>query len=357
MSAVCGLSLFASGSVSAQETADPKAMAEKAANFLATTQAEDGSFTKMAGPGVTALVAAGLLNSGQPADNPVVAKALKYVEGFVKPDGGIYPDDSRHQNYETCIALVAFQAANKDGRYDSLLKNAEAYVRNQQWDDGEGISTDDPAYGGAGYGRHSRPDLSNTAFLMESLKELGRDANDEAMQRAVAFVSRCQNLESQYNQTKFASLNPDGGFFYTVAAGGESEAGELPNGGLRSYGSMSYAGLKSLIYAGVDRDDPRVKAALEWIGKHYTLEENPGMGSAGLYYYYHTFAKAMAAVGQEMFSDDKGVQHDWRQELIAELAKRQRPDGSWVNDNARWLENDPSLVTGYALLALGECEK
>ena len=42
---------------------------------------------------------------------------------------------------------------------------------------------------------------------------------------------------------------------------------------------MTYAGLKSMIYAGVKHDDPRVKAAYEWIQKHYTLDENPGMGA------------------------------------------------------------------------------
>ena len=37
------------------------------------------------------------------------------------------------------------------------------------------------------------------------------------------------------------------------------------------------------------------------------------------------------------------------------LMNRQQPDGSWVNKNARWMEGDPNLVTGYALLALSYC--
>ena len=39
---------------------------------------------------------------------------------------------------------------------------------------------------------------------------------------------------------------------------------------------MTYAGLKSFLYAGVSKDDPRVKAAVEWVRKHYTVTENPG---------------------------------------------------------------------------------
>ena len=45
------------------------------------------------------------------------------------------------------------------------------------------------------------------------------------MQRALVFVSRCQNLETVHNKFKFAALNPDGGFYYTIAAGGSSQAG------------------------------------------------------------------------------------------------------------------------------------
>ncbi|HLA85827.1 MAG TPA: hypothetical protein VJL29_13635, partial [Thermoguttaceae bacterium] len=162
--------------------------------------------------------------------------------------------------------------------------------------------------------------------------------------------------ESRHNTTPHSAKNPDGGFYYTCAAGGQSQAGQTPEGGLRSYGSMTYAGLKSMLYAGVKPSDSRVRAALRWIRRHYTLESNPEMGNAGLYYYYHTFAKALDATGFNQVEDARGVRHDWRKELAAKLVRRQKPDGSWVNDNPRWLENNPSLVTGYALLALSYCK-
>jgi squalene-hopene/tetraprenyl-beta-curcumene cyclase len=118
---------------------------------------------------------------------------------------------------------------------------------------------------------------------------------------------------------------------------------------------MTYAGLKSMIFAGVGPDDPRVKAASEWIKKHYALDSNPGMGDAGLFYYYTTFAKALDAVGQETFTDEQGKSHNWRSELAEALVQRQRADGAWINGNARWLEGDPNLVTGYGLLAISYC--
>lgn len=329
----------------------------KAIAFMKTKgQAEDGSFSKSSGPGVTALAATAMLRNGVPAEDPAVAKALKYLEGFVHADGGVYATGSTNRNYETCLAVLCFKEANNDGRYDKLLKGADAFLKGLQWDQEEGKDVSDPYYGGAGYGGHQRPDLSNTTFLIDALRSTGNDADSEAIQRALVFVSRCQNLETEHNTTPFAAKNPDGGFYYTPAAGGTSQAGTTDEGGLRSYGSMTYAGLKSMIYAGLDANDKRVKAALEWLSKNYDLSENPGMGASGLYYYYHTFAKALDAAGQDAFTDSAGVKHNWRAELVDVLAERQQADGSWINETPRWLEGDANLVTGYALLALSYCK-
>jgi squalene-hopene/tetraprenyl-beta-curcumene cyclase len=119
---------------------------------------------------------------------------------------------------------------------------------------------------------------------------------------------------------------------------------------------MTYAGLKSMIFAGVGPDDPRVKAATKWVQSHYDLDSNPDMGSAGLYYYYHALAKALDAVGSDTIEDSQGQKHEWRKDLIAELAKRQQANGSWVNENKRWMEGDANLVTGYVLLTLSYCQ-
>lgn len=336
---------------------DYEQMVGRAIGFLATKgQAEDGSFSSQAGPAVTALVATALMRHGRTPSDPLVANSLAYVEQFVRSDGGVFRTGSLYANYETSVAILCLTEANKDGRYTEKLNKADAYIRGLQWDEGEDKDPADPAYGGAGYGKHKRPDLSNTQFFMDALQAMGTDVNDEAVKRALTFVSRCQNLETEHNTTPFAAKNPDGGFYYTPAAGGSSMAGTTPGGGLRSYGSMTYAGLKSMIYAGVGDDDPRVKAAVKWIKMHYDLKSNPGMGGQGLYYYYHTFAKTLDAMKQDVLVDHQGVKHDWRAELRAELASRQLPDGSWVNEADRWMEGDPNLVTAYALLALSYCK-
>ncbi len=332
-------------------------MVRRGIDFLATKgQADDGAFSSFAGPGVTALTTTAIMRHGRTPSDPLVAKSLDYLKQFVQPDGGIYRTDTLYRNYETCLAMLCLTEANTDGRYDRVLAGAEAFVKGLQWDEGEDADASDTAYGGAGYGKHKRPDLSNTQFLVEALKAVGNDENSEAIQRALMFVSRCQNLETEHNTTPFATKNPDGGFYYTAAAGGSSQAGETAQGGLRSYGSMTYAGLKSMIYAGVSPDDARVKAAVKWIEKNYDLQSNPGLGNAGLFYYYHTFAKALDALDRGSVVDAQGQEHDWRSELRHELIRRQQPDGSWANENDRWMEGDPNLVTAYALLTAAYCE-
>ncbi|GAA4430027.1 prenyltransferase/squalene oxidase repeat-containing protein [Bremerella cremea] len=345
--------------VRAADSSDYDKAVEKGVTFLANQgQAEDGTFSGNTGIGVTAICTLGMLEHGRTTLDPSIKKALAAMEKHVKPDGGIYVEGTRHRNYETCLCMLAFSAANKDGQYDKLLANGQKFLKGLQWDQEEGKSEDDPYFGGAGYGGHSRPDMSNTTFLMEALKASGASEDDPAIQKALIFVSRCQNLESPHNQFEFAPKNPDGGFYYTIAAGGNSQAGPTDNGGLRSYGSMTYAGLKSMIYAGVDKDDQRVKAAVAWLGKNYDTKQNPGMGDTGLYYYYQTVAKALDAYGDDTFVGEDGTKHDWRKEFTEELISRQQSNGSWVNEKAeRWMEGDPNLVTGYSLLALSYLKK
>ncbi len=356
--------LFAFSGGETASAAKPVKMSDtvgRAIRFLEAAQEEDGSWSNRLGPGVTALITTSIMRHGRSPSDPVVAAALEYLEANVRDDGGIYQQGTRYRNYETCLGILCFSEANRvlkpAGHYDQILQRAEGFIKHIQWDADEGHDASSTSYGGAGYGKHNRPDMSNTTFLIDALKSIGRGPDDPAMQKALAFVSRCQNLETEHNDTKFATLNPDGGFYYTIAAGGSSQAGETASGGLRSYGSMTYAGLKSMIYAGVGPDDPRVKAAYRWATSNYTLSENPGLGSAGLFYYLHTMAKALDAMGGEMLVDDQGIRHPWRRELAAALAKRQLADGSWTNDNPRWLEGDPHLATGYALLTLSYCRE
>jgi squalene-hopene/tetraprenyl-beta-curcumene cyclase len=337
---------------------DIKSVAEKGYAFLKKDQKPDGSFGDRPeqAPGITALVVAALLHNGYGPDDPVVAGALKYLEGQVKKDGGIYSRGLA--NYVTSVAVMALTDANKDGKYDTVLKNATKFLKGLQFDADE----KDVKYGGVGYGNgpKDRPDLSNTQLNLDALLAAGVSKDDPAVQRALKFISRCQNLPGETNDQPFAKKTTDddkGGLTY-VPIDSDDNRHRTPEGGLRSLGGMTYAGLKSFLYAGVGKNDPRVKGAINWIRGHYTLKENPNMGSSGLYYYYHTFAKAMTEWGEDQFADAKGNKHDWRRELFDELKGRQRPDGSWANDKGdQFGEGNADLATGFALLALSYTKK
>jgi squalene-hopene/tetraprenyl-beta-curcumene cyclase len=339
------------------EAGDVQAVVDKAADYLRKSQSADGSYSaRRTGPGATALVAAGFLRNGFAPTDPTVAKAMAYLEKSVKSDGGVY--DRMLANYTTSVAVMTFKEANSGGKYDTILKNATTFLKGLQFGGTNG-DVSNPRYGGVGYGGNDRPDLSNTQYFLDAMKAAGVGKDDPAVQRALKFVSRCQNLPGESNDQPFAKKTTDddrGGMTY-VPFDVDENPHKTPEGGLRSLGAMTYGGLKSFLYAGVSKDDPRVQGAIKWIRGHYTLEENIGMGQAGLYYYYHTFGKAMQALGEDTFEDAKGVKHDWRKELFEAIKKRQRGDGSFANAGDRTFgEADPNISTAFALLALSYCK-
>jgi squalene-hopene/tetraprenyl-beta-curcumene cyclase len=335
----------------------------KGVEFLKSTQEPGGGWSTQRSPGVTGLAVTAMLKTGKltPDDKPV-ADGLRYIESLVNPkDKHIAGKDAKVQlqNYVTSVNVMALVAANRGDKYRAIIGDAVDFLKKLQWDEGEGKQPSDDFFGGAGYGSTSRPDLSNSQFFLDAMKEAGVPSDDPSVKKALVFVSRCQNLKTEHNDRPWAGKINDGGFIYSAAAGGETKV-ENPEGLLLSYGSMTYAGIKSMIYCGVSKDDPRMVKALEWIRKHYTLDSNPGMPNAqaqrGLYYYYHTMAKCLDTMGVDTIEDASGQKHDWRAEITAALAKRQRPNGSWVNENDRWMEGDPDLVTSYALLTLSYCK-
>ncbi len=84
------------------------------------------------GVGITAIAVYALLQHGLPVDHPAVRSGLTFIERHIQPDGGIYSPDSFYKNYETCIAIMCFQAANKDGRYKEIIGKAERFVKDIQ---------------------------------------------------------------------------------------------------------------------------------------------------------------------------------------------------------------------------------
>ena len=325
--------------------------------YLTSQQAEDGSWAK-GNIGITALCTQALLASGKTIQEEPVRKAVDFLARQQADDGGIH--DVGLENYTTSIALVVLVKADPK-TYADPIEKAKAYLIAHQWDETESIDLGNPWYGGAGYGQHERPDLSNEAFFLEAMHQAGVPKDHPLWKKARVFLSRSQD-RSESNDGVFVGTD-GGGFVYSPHGGGESKAGtvDLPNGqkGLKAYGSMTYAGFKSFVYAGLSRDDPRVLAARDWIRRHWTFDENPELGQQGLYYYYMTAARALAAWGEPAIMDVRRRTHDWRAELSDSILRRQRENGCWFNEADRWFEGKAIAVvpTSYCILALVECRQ
>ena len=340
----------------AKQRAD--AMIKRGAAYLLAAQEPDGGWAGQAGPGISALALKALVQAADVGpQHPAVQRGIQFLLKFQRDDGGFYSAEGLIKNYETSVVLSALAALHDDTLKPKIAR-AQQFLKDLQWDEGEEKSLDDVWYGGAGYGHHKRPDLSNTQMMLEALHDSGLPEDDPTYKKALVFIQRCQML-GEANDQPFAKGSTQGGFIYTAANNGESKAGEAEFDGrkeLRCYGSMTYAGFKSMLYAGLGKDDARVKAALNWIGRHWTLDHNPNMptkqSQEGLYYYYHVFARALEAWGQDVVQDQTKRDHNWRDELVAKLESLQRDDGSWVNEADRWMEGHPALTTAYTLLAL-----
>ncbi len=312
------------------------------ATFIAQQQQPDGKYDPH--PGITAMAAAALLSQpGQrTAQLPTVAKSLDYLKTLTKPDGGIYEKMIPH--YITAVAVRALVAGGRAADKPTIEK-ARVYLADHLLDEGEGIAKSDKFYGGMGYGGTSDggiADIISLELSLRAMKEAELPANDAAWQKAITFLQRTQNNKETNDQSWSGT---DGGFIYYP---GYSQI----EGGTQSYGSGTYAGLLSYSWANLQKNDRRVQNTMKWIGEHYTVDENPGIGTKALYYYYMVFAKALHAYGGDTITDSKGVAHNWREDLAKKLISLQAADGAWVNSNPAEMQGNKTLVTSFTLMAM-----
>ncbi len=331
--------------------------------WLESKQQADGHWSIPDFPALTALPL-WALHKGGTTNRAAVASAKKFLLGCVHENGAIYREPAAKQkggglaNYNTALCMTALHMLNEPALAPVILK-ARNFIAGTQY------LGNDEYKGGMGYdaatGR-AYADLSNSYIAyeamrltqaVEDLRKGGEKRADLDWQAAADFVTRLQ-AKPAAGATTDANA---GGFAYkpgaSMAGATTNSAGEVQ---LRSYGSMTYAGLLSLIYADVDRKDPRVQAAFQWATRNWSLDQNPGMGQQGLYYFYNVLAKALAVHGAEQLAAPAGSVQ-WRAELVKKLIGLQKIEaetgnGYWVNAENRWMEADPVLVTAYTLITL-----
>jgi hypothetical protein len=501
-----GVTTGAFGSaLTAQEREQAQAMIARAVAYLRSKQDEGsgGWSIPPAGtpaptfPAITALVLMGMRGNDTVAqDDPAVTRGLEFILRSQQEDGGIYLQ--LLPSYNTSISISAL-ARFDDPRAREAMTKAVEFLKTLQYGEAavprpgageniEVVARDHPFYGGWGYGRHGRPDLSNSQWAIAALRDAGVPDDDPAFQRALVFLQRMQMQHvvqdemgdpKAVNEMPYAQASTQGGFVYATSVNrdrvgeGQSFAGEIaeslsgppgssavvrlapgtdgkarllskadveaalaaawaelpevkgvesppgymvllratPDGRsgealevrgglpprrlaavvreaaasaakvasaevqvtsaavpawqgvsrLRAYGSMTYSGFKSYLYANLAKDDPRVTAAVRWILSNYTLAENPGLGTDGYYYYLVVFGRAMEAYGTPVLPvrTESGAARSarWQADLVARLSELQNEDGSFRSVDDRWMEDNPVLITAYALNALQSAVK
>ena len=347
----------------ADEPATAAELAAKAVNFLRPRQA-DGSWSgDRKEPGITALVVTAMLRSGRVTpDDPAVIKGLAYLERFLGPKGGL--SEAPHSVYSTSVALMAFHEANKGGRYDRVIKGGQDSSRRPNGTKARARARTTPSTAASGYGGgNSRPDLSNTAFFIEALRDTGLPADDPALQKALVFVSRCQNLKSEFNDQPGAGKVNDGGFVYTPTTGDEPGTGSTAKAKARPVreGRGTAASLlrrhdlrraQEHDLRRAHQDDPRVKAALDSSAKTTRSKKTPA-GSTGSLLLLPDVRQGDGAARQandrrqHRAKSTTGEPSWWRPWRNARI-----PAVSWANRDDRFMEGDPNIVTSYGLLAL-----
>lgn len=317
-------------------------------------------------PGVTALCLSAALRASERLGRgrpDWVEAGLDWLGTLQQPDGSI-------QTYGVAVytTSVAMEALIEGGRERDapIVQRALTFLVAAQADEGEGYSpSEDPLYGGVGYGGDERPDLSNTNIAVEAAARAGLARGHSFFQKVIPFLERNQNLAEV---ASFVRPRAEGG---TIVSGndggatympGNSPAGEDQVGEgvyvARSYGSMTYALTKSFLICGLPPDDARVVAAVRWLVEHFTLETNPGFADPeqagdGRYYYYLAMARTLRLLADDQLVRRDGSVLPWRRDLAQYLTAEQRTDGSWVNeDSPRWYEGAPTLCTAFALLSL-----
>lgn len=326
----------------------------KGTTYLRSVQAENGSVSDARFPGITGLALWAFTASKDPACAQAADKAAAFILSTAQPDGGFYiPIPGRKGsglgNYNTCLCVTALYDADKVKYLQPILK-ARGYIASSQLH-AEGIHE-----GGFGYDKASNrayTDLNNSFYAVDAMT---RTASVEEM-RPVS--EKRVDIDWKAAEAYIISLQSDegedkGGFFYDKEhpkAGVKDATSEAEKPKFRAYGSMTYAGLLSMLHCKLTKSDPKVRSALDYVTKYWTLEENPNMGAQGLYFYYNVLTRALNATGLDTIPTQPKPTA-WKEEMAKKIIAIQRENGSWFNDNNRFWEADPVLATSYAVITL-----
>ncbi len=322
----------ARGAVTAKEV--ERAISE-GVRYLKQEQRNDGSWNDVdneARTGTTSLVVLALLTAGEPANSPVISRALDYLRNFG-------PDELK-STYAVSLQTMVFAAGEPERDRLRLAANVE-WLTGAQIRPGDRVLWPGSWTYSSVKGRHG--DNSNTQYALLGLNaasEVGLPVRPEVWTLARRYWEDCQHN--------------DGGWAYT------------PDANSPASGSMTCAGISSLIITGLKRFqgqeflqgdtiqncgrggiNTNLQRGIDWMAGHFRVGENFAHGQQWRYYYLYGMERAGRLTGQRFFGE-----HDWYREGAEKLVHDQIPvRGCW---QGAIFEHDPLVSTSFALLFLAK---
>lgn len=332
----------------------------KGLNWLRSQQNDDGSwdYNREAGwtqnVAMTAHAVLAFLKAGYSVESETVRKGVDFILSRQQRDGSFISARNGRETYETSLAMQVLAAISSQS-YANQIDKAKRWLISAQNNERQIYTRHSTqlrcldeetcwAYGGWGYGKNSLhmensdpstltvwSDLSNTQFALMGLKAAGLASDDPVWQRAINFVSRCQNS--------------DGGFEYHPEGG--------PNHSGHSYGSMTAAGVLGLRLAGVPVEDERVQKGLRWLRAYFAPDTRPPWNNAHWHYYYlWTASEAFLEAGFPARFEDLEPLEGWYHDFAGYLLTAQAPDGSWSEGIVNWEGGEGETEVWTTILAI-----
>ncbi len=324
--------LMASPMTRAAEPIGPAAIqqaVEKARDFLVRQQKGDGWWEAMNSAdkriGSTGLVLLALANAGLDADDPTMKRSLAWLRTQV-------PDDTYAVSLQTlALAMLAPEA------------DAAILARNVRWLEDAQVQTG-PGAGSWSYKKAPGAtvgDNSNTQFALLALHEAARagiPVRNETWVRSQQYWVSCANDDGSWG---YSGRSPGTGSM--TCAGIASMWITTENIGIPD----AQAGAGSVSCCGGGRSPDALERGLGWLGRRFSVTQNPGTGGdTWLYYYLYGLERVGRFTARRYIGE-----HDWYREGARMFVDAQdRLSGQFV---ARRIE-DATVATSFALLFLAK---
>ncbi|MFM8735478.1 MAG: DUF4159 domain-containing protein [Pirellulales bacterium] len=309
--------------------ADIQRAIDKARTYLLSQQRPDGSWEAMRSAekraGATSLVLLALANAGVPPEDPRMRRALDWLRQ--QPT-----DDTYSVALQTMILAMVSPEADR-----AILQRNVEWLELAQVKQGRGSgswSYEQNRGGGIG-------DNSNSQFALLGLHEAARvgvPVQQETWVRAQQYWTACANADGSWGYT----LGNTGGSGSMTCAGIASIWITAEHVGAPD----ARAGRDAVQCCGGGSSPKLLERGLAWLGRRFSVMQNPGTGGeTWLYYYLYGLERVGRFTARRYIGEN-----DWYLEGAKMFTAAQDPLGKFVANRIE----DSVVATSFALLFLAK---